>query len=127
MKNLSLRWKFGFIILVALLLVVIILLFTLRGFLNREFEALYGSPSTKGSFIGELLVDELEPIIKENIDSQEVQQKIDTYKSIYGIYGARYVFIVDESGEVIVRRSSSVIKSPSTATPRTSTGNAPRR
>ena len=102
MKNLSLRWKFGFIILVALLLVVIILLFTLRGFLNREFEALYGSPSTKGSFIGELLVDELEPIIKENIDSQEVQQKIDTYKTIYGTYGARYVFIVDASGEVIV-------------------------
>ena len=102
MKNLSLRWKFGLIILVALLVVVIILLFTLRLFLNREFEALYGSPSTKGRFIGDLLADELEPIIKKNIDSQEVQQKIDTYKTVYGIYGVRYVFIVDASGNVIV-------------------------
>jgi HAMP domain-containing protein len=100
-KNLSLRWKFGIVILVALFLVVVILVLALQAYLNREFEALYGTPSTKGRVVAELLADELKPIIKENIDSQEVQQTVDTYRSVYGVYGVRYVFLLDESGSVI--------------------------
>jgi HAMP domain-containing protein len=101
-KSISLRWKFGFVIFVALLIVIVILLFSLRGFLNREFEALYGNPGTKGLFIAELLVNELEPIVKENIDAPEVQQTVDMYKATYGVYGVKYVFLVDEANEVIV-------------------------
>ena len=100
-KNISLRWKFAIIILVALLFVIVILLFTLRGFLNREFEALYGSPGTKGLFVADLLADDLEPIIKNNIDAQEVQQTVDGYKTVYGVYGVQYMFILDDSGSVV--------------------------
>ena len=100
-KSLSLRWKFGFIIFLALLVVVGILLITLRGYLNREFELLYGDPSTKGEFIAELLADELTPVVKENIDSMEVEQITNRYKSGYSTYGVSYILVHRDSGEIL--------------------------
>ncbi|MBD3305618.1 hypothetical protein GF339_04495, partial [candidate division KSB3 bacterium] len=101
-KSLGLRWKFGGLIFVALLLTVLILLITLRGFLNREFEALYGDPATKGLFVADLLANELEPFIETNRDAQEVQQTVDTYKAVYGIYGVQYLLVLDATSNVIV-------------------------
>ena len=102
MKNLSLRWKFGIVVFFALLVIVFILLLTLRGFLNREFDALYGDPATKGLFIADLLIHDLKPIIEKDIDSQELQQTVDSYKSLYGVYGVRYIFLLDADHDVIV-------------------------
>ena len=101
-KSLSLKWKFAAVVFLALLVVLLILMFTLRGFLNREFDALYGDPGTKGFFIADLLMHDLAPIIQENIDSQELQQIVDNYKAIYGLYGLRYIFLLDGTNEVIV-------------------------
>ncbi|GAK61424.1 signal transduction histidine kinase, nitrate/nitrite-specific [Candidatus Vecturithrix granuli] len=100
-KNLGLRWKFGLIIFFVLLMVVGILLITLRGYLNREFALLYGAASTKGEFIAELLADELKPIVKENIDSMEVEQITNRYKSAYSAYGLSYILVHRDSGEII--------------------------
>jgi len=96
-KNLSLRWKFGIVVLLTLFVVILILFLALQGYLNRTFEALYGDPA-KGRFIAELLADELESI--GDIDSVDSQRTVDTYKELYGVYGVRYIFVLDESGEV---------------------------
>ena len=101
-KRLSLKWKFAAVVFLALVVILVILMFTLRGFLNREFDALYGKPVTKGLFIADLLIQDLKPIIKENIDSQDLQRTIDTYKALYGIYGLRYIFLLNTANEVIV-------------------------
>ncbi len=101
-KSLSLKWKFAAVVFLALFVVLLVLMFALRGFLNREFNALYGDPGTKGVFIADLLIQDLEPIIKQNIDSQDLQQTVDSYKAMYGIYGLRYIFLLDASNEVIV-------------------------
>lgn len=95
-KNLGLRWKFGLVMFVALLLVVIVLVFSFKGYLNRELEALYGNPSIKGTFISQLLADELEPFTKKDSDVQQVQQMIDAYRANYGIYGLSYIFLLNE-------------------------------
>ncbi|MDY0095961.1 MAG: HAMP domain-containing protein [Candidatus Vecturithrix sp.] len=100
-KSLGLRWKFGFIIFFVLLVVVGILLITLRGYLNREFELLYGAASTKGEFIAELLADELKPIVQENIDSMEVEQITNRYKAAYSPYGLSYILVHRDSGELV--------------------------
>ncbi len=101
-KNLSLRWKFGAVVLVTLLFVIFILFLALRGYLNREFEALYGGPSTTGVFVAKSLAKELEPILEENIDSQEVDQTVEAYKKVYGTYGVYSIFLLDEAGQVII-------------------------
>jgi methyl-accepting chemotaxis protein len=101
-KSVSLKWKFAAVVFLALLVVLVILLSTLRGFLNREFDALYGDPGTKGIFVADLLGQDLKPIITENIDSQNLQQTVDAYKAQYGVYGLRYIFLLDASNEVIV-------------------------
>lgn len=100
-KSLSLRWKFGFIMFLALLVVVGVLLITLRGYLNREFETLYGDPSTKGEVIAELLADELTPVVEENIDSMEVEQITNRYKSAYSAYGVSYILVHRDAGDIL--------------------------
>ncbi len=101
-KSLSLKWKFAAVVFLALLGVLLILMIALRGFLNREFDALYGDPATKGFFIADLLIHDLRPVIQEDIDSQELQHIVDSYKAIYGIYGLRYIFLLDAANNVIV-------------------------
>ncbi|GAK54233.1 signal transduction histidine kinase, nitrate/nitrite-specific [Candidatus Moduliflexus flocculans] len=101
-KSLSLRWKFGILVLAALLVMVVVLYFTLQLFLKREFAALYGDPATKGLFIAELLLSDLKPIIDKNIDSQELEVTVNAYKALYGVYGIRYIFLLDENKQVIV-------------------------
>jgi HAMP domain-containing protein len=104
-RNLGLKWKSGVVVFVALLIVIVILLVVLRKSLNREFEALYGASSTKGLFVAELLATELRPIVGRDGDSLEVQQKVqeivNIYKSIYGIYGVRYLLVQDSSGGLV--------------------------
>jgi HAMP domain-containing protein len=101
-KRLGLRWKFGGVIFVALFLVVIILLSFLRSSLSREFETLYGDPSTKGLFIAKFLADELKPIIERDVDSLDIQQTVTTYKAHYGsIYGISYLFVLDPQSRVM--------------------------
>ncbi len=101
-KNLSLKWKFGIVCLLALLVVILILLFFFRGFLSRELDALYGDTGTKGLFVADLLIHDIKPIIEDNTDSQELQQTLDAYKELYGIYGLRYIFLLDDTNSVIV-------------------------
>ncbi len=101
-KNLSLKWKFGIVFLFALLTVMLIFLVILRGVLNSEFDALYGDPGTKGIFVADLLIHDITPIIEKNIDSQELQQTLDAYKSLYGPYGLRYIFLLDDMNNVMV-------------------------
>jgi len=101
-KSLSLRWKFGIVVLAALLLMMFVLYFTLQLFLKRELAALYGDPSTKGIFIAELLLSDLKPIIEKNIDSQELEITVTAYKALYGVYGIRYIFLLDENKQIIV-------------------------
>lgn len=99
-KNLSLRWKFGVVVLFALFLVIFILFLALRGYLNREFEALYGDQSTKGKFVAALLADELEAL--DDIDREEAQQAVDAYRVAYGVYGVSYIFVLNDEKEVIL-------------------------
>ncbi len=94
-KNLGLTWKFGFVILLALFLVVLILRLMFGGYLNRELKALYGDTSSKGAFIAQLLADELEPFTKDDQDVQEVQQLVNAHKANYGVYGLNYIFLLD--------------------------------
>ncbi len=108
-KSLSLRWKFGIVVLAALLVMVFVLYFTLQLFLKREFAALYGDPGTKGLFIAELLLSDLKPIIDKNIDSQELEVSVKGYKALYGIYGIRYIFLLDENKQVIVDSEEKLI------------------
>ncbi len=95
-KNLGLRVKVGIVVFVALLLVLIVLVSSFKGYLNRELEALYGAPSAKGEFVSQLLRDDLEPFTREDPDVQDVQQMIETYLSNYGIYGLRYIFLLND-------------------------------
>ena len=102
MKNLSLRWKFGIVMLVALLVMVMILIFTLKLYLNHELAALYGDPATKGSLVAELLISDIQPILEKNVDSQELEVMVKDYKALYGVYGVRYIFLLDENKKVLV-------------------------
>ena len=108
-RSLSLRWKFGSVFLVALLIVVVILLLALRGYLNREFETLYGSPSNKGLFIAEFLLNDLTPIIANDIESQEIEKTLNAYKTTYGVYGVSYIFLLDDQGKVLADTYKDVV------------------
>lgn len=98
-KDLGLRLKLGVLLLILFLVMILILIFALRGYVNQEFTDL---SKTKGLFIANLLAGDLEPLVKENVDSQNVQRTVDTYKTDYGMYGVRYILIRDASGKIII-------------------------
>lgn len=105
-KSSGLTWKFGVGVLAGLALVIIIVLMVLRGSLNTKFDSLYGTPSTKSMFIAELLVDELNPLLKKDINSFEVQeqlqQTVDTYYTdVRVMYSVRYLLVQNSEGIIL--------------------------
>ena len=106
LKSLGLTWKFGVIVLVTLTLVFVILLTILRASLNSRLDALYGPPKVTGVFVAELLADELKSLVKQDVNSLEVQQNVQQtldsyYKVVYGMYSVRYLFVQDGAGTVL--------------------------
>jgi HAMP domain-containing protein len=105
-KNLGLKWKFGVVVLIVLVIVISIPLYLLQGSFTRKLDVLYGAPDLKGLFVAELLANDIKPLIEQNVDSPEVQQNLEQtvntyYKSVYGMYSVRYIFIQDGAGFVI--------------------------
>jgi methyl-accepting chemotaxis protein len=101
-QKLSLKWKIAGLLALAFLVMSAILLFSLNGFLNHKLEALYGDAEIKCRFLADLLVNDLNPIIENDIDSLELERTVKSYQAVYGIYGLRYIFILDESNSPIV-------------------------
>jgi HAMP domain-containing protein len=113
-KKLGLKWKFGVVVLIVLGIAMSIPLYILRGSLTHKLDVLYGNPDTKGFFVAELLVNELKPLLDQNIDSPDVQQNVKQtlityYNAVKGIYNVRYLLVQDSSGFVIADTFPDVI------------------
>jgi HAMP domain-containing protein len=96
-KSSGLTWKF----------VVFLVLFILRSSLNTKLDTLYGSPSTKGEFVAELLANEINPLLEEedsnSLEMQEnLQQTIDAYyTAVRGTYNVSYMLVQGSEGIVL--------------------------
>lgn len=106
LKSLGLTWKFGGLVFISLVLVIIVDLSILRASLNSRLDALYGSPKATSVFVAELLADELGPFFKKDVNALDIQQQMQDvvdsyYQTVQGIYSVHYLLVQDPSSTVL--------------------------
>lgn len=106
LKRSGLMWKFAGSVLIVLVVATLIVVSLLRISLNSRLESLFGAPASRGYFAADMLEEELKPIVRQDLNSLEVQQTLQQaidnyYLTAYRLYNIAYLMVQDGTGTVI--------------------------